>query len=153
MDIPIQKILDKSSQEEPLSREEIITLLSLDSATEVVESLYKAGREAARRYSNNQGRIWAAIGVDYQPCPVNCRFCSFGEAWGIIKSRRELPPEQIETQAIEFADQGARWITLRTTEDYSIDRLADFCRRVIRATQGRMEIVANTGELMIFQAG
>jgi len=153
MDITIQKILDKALQEESLSREEVITLLSLDSATEAVEPLFQAGREAARRFSNNQGRVWAAIGVDYQPCPMNCRFCSFGEAWGLIKSRMEWSPERIEAQAVEFADQGAHWITLRTTEDYSIDRLVDLCRRVIRATQGRVEMVANTGELTIPQAG
>ena len=152
MDIPMQKILDKALQEEPLSREEVITLLSLDSATEAVESLYQAGREAARRFSRNQGRIWAAIGVDYQPCPMNCRFCSFGEAWGLVKSRMEWPPERVEAQAVEFADQGAHWITLRTTEDYSIDRLAELCRRVIQATQGRVEMVANTGELTVSQA-
>ena len=153
MNNPIQKILDKALQEEPLSREEIVTLLSLDSSTEAVEPLYRAGREGARRFSNNQGRVWAAIGVDYQPCPMNCQFCSFGEAWGIVESRMEWPPEKIEAQAVDFADQGAHWITLRTTEDYSIDRLADLCQRVIRATRGRVEMVANTGELTVSQAG
>ncbi len=149
---PIQKILDKALQEEPLSREEVVTLLSLNSVTEAVAPLYQAGREAARRFSRNQGRVWAAIGVDYQPCPMNCRFCSFGEAWGLVQSRMEWPPERVEAQAVDFADQGAHWITLRTTEDYSIDRLAELCRRVIRATQGRVEMVANTGELTVSQA-
>lgn len=152
MDISIQKILDKALQDESLSRDEIIALLSLDSTTTAVETLYQAGREAARSFSKNQGRIWVAIGVDYQPCPMNCRFCSFGEAWGLIKSRMEWPPERIEELAVEFADQGAHWITLRTTEDYSIDRLAELCRRVIRSTRGRVEMVANTGELTVTQA-
>jgi hypothetical protein len=62
------KILNQALQE-PLSREEIITLLSLDSETKAVEPLYRAGRESARRFSGNLGRIWAAIGVDYQPVP------------------------------------------------------------------------------------
>jgi len=153
MDNQIQKILEKAAKGEQLNREEVIDLLSLDANGDTVERLYNAGREAARHYSNNQGRIWAAIGVDYQPCPMNCRFCSFGEAWGIIKTGMELPPEQIEVQAIEFADQGAHWITLRTTEHYSIDRLCDLCRRVIQATRGRVELVANTGELTLATAG
>jgi biotin synthase len=153
MDAPIQKILGKALQDGSLSRKDVITLLSLDSTTEAVEPLYQAGREAARRFSNNHGRIWVAIGVDYQPCPMNCRFCSFGEAWGLIKSRMEWPAERIETQAVEFANQGAHWITLRTTEDYSIDRLVELCRRVIGATQGRVEMVANTGQLTASQAG
>jgi biotin synthase len=149
MNSSIQTVLDKALDDKRLTRDEIITLLSIDADSQAVEFLYSAGREGARLFSNNHGRIWAAIGVDYMPCPMNCRFCSFGEAWGLVESRMECPPDQIEALAAQFADQGAHWITLRTTEDYPIEKLADLCRRVIQTTHGRVEMVANTGELTI----
>jgi len=147
LDGSIGRILNKAAQGIPLEREEVITLLSVDAAGDAAAMLHQAGRAAARRFGDDRGRVWAAIGVDYQPCPMNCRFCAFGESWGIVRSAMEWPVERIEAQAVDFAEQGAHWITLRTTEHYSIDRLCSLCRRIIRATRGKVKLVANTGEL------
>jgi len=57
-----------------LEREEVISLLAVDASGDAVEPIYLAGRAAARRFSQNKAHIWAAIGVDYQPCPMNCLF-------------------------------------------------------------------------------
>jgi hypothetical protein len=55
MNIFTQKILDEASQDEPLSREEIVTLLSLDSGTEAVEPLYRAGRGSSFQQQPGNG--------------------------------------------------------------------------------------------------
>ena len=43
------------------------------------KELRAVAREVAQIKTNNTAYIWSAIGVDYATCPMNCKFCSFGE--------------------------------------------------------------------------
>ena len=147
MENGIQEILDRCLDGEEVGSEEAVALLSLHPESADARGVLAAAREAARRFSGNRGRVWAAIGVDYRPCPMNCKFCSFGERWGIVRSAGEWPPEQVAHQAREFWRQGAHWVTLRTTEHYSLDRLCEVAERVGPAAHAGAELVANTGEL------
>jgi len=146
MAVAIQQVLDRCLAGEEVGKAEAAALLSLDPETDQVRPLFEAAREAARRFSDNEGRIWAAIGVDYHPCPMNCKFCSFGERWGIVRSKGEWAPEQVVHQAREFCDEGAHWITLRTTEHYPLEKLRHLAQRVRAAAGPKVELVANTGE-------
>ena len=148
----IEDILDACLKGEQVEKQAATALLSLDPETDAVEPVFEAAREAARRFSANRGRVWAAIGVDYRPCPMNCKFCSFGERWGIIRSAGEWAPEQVVRQARELWQQGAHWITLRTTEHYSPAKLCDLAQKVRSATSRDAELVANTGEFDVVGA-
>ena len=130
-----------------LERKMILELLAIDPESAMAERLGRAAREVAEQVAGNAGRVWASIGVDYASCPVNCRFCSFGEKWGLVQDARYWNEEQIIKTAKLFLHGGARWITLRTTEYYSTEALARLARRVRDAVPGRYGIVANTGEL------
>ena len=81
-----------------LDREDIISLLEINPDSGDAEELGKAAREAAAEITENRGRVWAAIGVDFAPCPVNCHFCSFGEKWGVAKEVYEWTGDEIVEQ-------------------------------------------------------
>lgn len=130
-----------------LDRDNIIALLEIHPNSSAAEKLGKAAREVAAEITGNSGRVWASIGVDYAPCPVNCRFCSFGEKWGVIQEAYNWSAAEIIDLAEKFLYGGAKWITLRTTEYYSLSELADLAKQLRTKIPGDYGIVANTGEL------
>lgn len=130
-----------------LDRDTMIALLEIDPESSAAEKLGKVAREVAAGVTGNAGRVWSSIGVDFAPCPVNCSFCSFGEKWGVIREKCEWGAEEIVQLAGKFLHGGAKWITLRTTEYYSRDRLAGLAKKLRAAVPGKYSIVANTGEL------
>lgn len=124
----------------------LIEFLELDCGSKEALYLGKKARELARQVVGNKGKIWASIGIDYQTCPMNCDFCSFGEAWNLFKGRHEWSDEEVVKQVEKYVGQGASWITLRTTQYYGIDRLNTLAKKVRKEVPGNYGLVANTGE-------
>ncbi len=143
----IKKACNNALSGKILSRDDIIALLDLNPDSAEVEKLGAAAREAAAELTGNHGRVWSAIGVDFAPCPVNCDFCSFGEKWGVTKDAYELTTDEIIDLAAKLLHEGAKWLTLRTTEYYSLQKLAATAKKMRSAIAGNYKIVANTGEL------
>lgn len=131
----------------PLSQAEMEELLSIPLGSAEDHLLRQAARRVALEKTNCSGYIWAAVGADYAPCPMNCKFCSFGEAWGVIREPICYSLEELTVRTAAFASAGARFVVLRTTEFYSIDELLEEVRQLRRQVPGDYEIVLNTGEL------
>jgi biotin synthase len=142
----IQKAKENALNGEELDRETIISLLELDPDSEEAEMLGKAAREVAEIVTGNKGSVWASIGVDYKNCAMNCDFCAFGKEWGIVKEESERSVIEVIELTRKFVSQGAKWVTLRTTQFYGFDRLIELIRKVRAAVPGDYQIVVNTGE-------
>ncbi len=138
---------EKALQGALLDRDHIISLLEIEPNSLLANSLGEAAREVSAKVTGNYGRIWASIGVDYAPCPVNCNFCSFGEQWSLIQNKYIWSIEEIIDMAKKFIYGGAKWITLRTTQYYSLCELASIAEKIRKSIPGDYGIVANTGEL------
>ena len=145
-DILINKAKERALNGEILDRQTILSLLAIDPASKAAEKLGECARDVAAKVCGNTGKIWASIGVDYQPCTMNCGFCSFGEKWAVLKSRHEWDTDKIAAFAKKLASGGAKWITLRTTEFYEIEKLCALARKVRSLVPGDYQLVANTGE-------
>ncbi len=148
----IQIVKEKALKGERLERDTIISLLEIDPDSENAETLGAAAREVAAAVTGNSASVWASIGVDYKKCAMNCDFCAFGNKWGIVKVESERSPQEIIELARRFVSHGARWITLRTTQFYGIDRLIQIVRDIRSSVPGKYEIVVNTGEFDDVQA-
>jgi biotin synthase len=142
----VPHILDRCLSGETVGRGELVALLSVDAEGPAAQPLFEAGREAARRFVGNEARLWASLGLNFAPCPMSCSFCAFGEKWGVVKTAGEMPTETALAWARKFWQGGVKWLSLRTTEDYPLDRLCELARRVQEDTRGGLELVANTGE-------
>ncbi len=121
------------------------TFLDLDPLSEETEYLGSAARDIAKAVGN-RGKVWSAIGVDYRPCTMNCEFCSFGEKWKLMNDSHELSDEEIVRNAIGFVNQGASWVTLRTTEFFDLNRLCNIAKKIRSGVPGDYGLVVNTGE-------
>ncbi len=142
----IDSVKSRALAGETADRSTLVRLLSLDPDSPEVEYMGRAAREVAREVAGNRGKIWAAIGVDYCPCMMNCNFCSFGAQWGVINEANEWDEEKIIRAARRFVAGGASWVTLRTTQFYGVERLMALVRRIRSEVPGSYEIVVNTGE-------
>ena len=130
----------------PVSRDEVLRLLALAPDSEEAAYLGRAARDIAHIVVGNEGRVWSAIGIDCRPCSMNCGFCAFGEKWGLITEPHEWSDEAIIKAARAFVDEGASWVTLRTTEFYGLNRLCALAKKVREAVPGNYGLVVNTGE-------
>lgn len=131
----------------PLTKEKIIELLEIPLNSEDDKLLRKAANEVAIKKCGGKAFIWSAVGADYAPCLMNCKFCSFGKKWGIIKKQVHYSIEQIVEKAKMFVENGAKYIVLRTTEFYSIPKLLEIVKVMREEIKGNYEIIFNTGEL------
>ena len=103
----------------PLTEKEIIELLEIPLGSKEDKELRKVAREIAKIKANNTAYIWSAIGADYVSCPMNCKFCSFGEDWKIIKKTVRYTTKELIDKARYYIENGARFVVLRTTENTS----------------------------------
>lgn len=145
--ILLERAKESAKRGEKLDRQSILELLKLDPDSDVVDSLGKIAKEVSFARTGGNGHIWSVIGVDYDSCPMNCSHCSFGEKWGIVKKGHELRVDEVIEIARMQVRKGARWIVLRTTEFYSLDKLTHLVREIRKAIPGDYEIAANVGEL------
>ncbi|HIR17125.1 MAG TPA: radical SAM protein [Candidatus Caccocola faecigallinarum] len=143
----IEECLRKCLAGERLSRNEIIRLLDVEPGGVDDRFLREAAREASQKIAGGKGYIWCAVGMDYAPCSMNCKFCSFGEKWGIVREPRHFEPEQVFAHVRTYAENGAAYIVLRTTEFYDLETLFGYIPKIRAEVPGEYAIILNTGEL------
>jgi len=146
----IWNIIDKAGEDcisgKGIKKDTMITLLNLDPSSKEAAYLRKTANRAAHVITDNSAYLWGAIGIDFVPCSMNCKFCSFGEKWGIIKDEVIYSEEEIIEQVKDYADSGIRFIVLRTTEFYNIDDLCRKIKKIKHAIKGGYELILNVGE-------
>ena len=151
MDPKTAEIIDdiyERSKRDPFSitRKDILWMLSLDPGSEECDSLGLKARELAR-FRGNIGSIGTPFGLDYRPCKASCRYCSFGEKWGLMKDDYEIPVEDLVKMIRDMYSAGFRRFTIRTTEFYSVDRLCEIGKKIRDEVPGKYMLSLNTGEL------
>lgn len=137
----------KAMQNKRLSKDEICALLQIPENSPDCDLLGAAGHEVAKAVCNDDAFLWAALGLDNNPCDMDCKFCSLGEKWGLNDDKISLSYDDIVEHVKNYAADGIRWIVLRTTEYYSFEELAELIKKIKEEVPGEYEIGLNTGEL------
>lgn len=131
---------------EALEREALLELLAVPPASDEALYLRHAAHKAALALDGGRAYLWGALGLDYTPCPMNCAFCSLGEAWKLIDAPRSYTEMEIIAHARAYVAAGARFVVLRTTQFYDLDALCGMLAAIRKAVPGGYEIILNTGE-------
>jgi len=126
---------------------EIVQLLSIKNSSSEFQELLREAKKMTMNRLGKRGHLWCAIGLDYRPCPMSCRFCAFAAKWGIIKESRELTTEEVIDWAEYFISEGASYLILRTSEAYPVKRLASLGRVIKEMMPDGVKLVANTRQL------
>lgn len=77
MDERAMDIADKAAAGERPAHEDVLYLLDFDAHSPEAAYVEVRAREMALRAAGGRGFVYAQIGVDANPCPENCLFCSF----------------------------------------------------------------------------
>lgn len=142
----IDRMKEKALRNEGQEREDLLRILSLDPDSEESRYLAKAAKEVAFESTGRKSRIGISIDLDYAPCTMNCRFCSLGERWGIVKDPYVLPIDMVVKMIDRYSGEGYFQFVLRTTEFFDNELLASYARAIRENVRGRYILVANTGE-------
>lgn len=142
----IDRAYDAALTGRVLSHNEIVELLSIDTSSEECSYLRNRAHEASLQLTGGGAYLWGAIGVDYASCAMNCDFCSFGKAWGLITDEKIYSIDEIIARVGEYVADGVHFIVLRTTQHYSLETISEFVNSIRKSIKGNYEIVANVGE-------
>lgn len=150
------QIVDDAVDGKAPNRSDIVHLLRFDPYS--VEAAYACARarEVGMKACGGRGRVYAQIGVDENPCPVNCRFCSFAVANTTSDdieqgASLEVPIGRIVHYAKLFEGAGVDLISLMSTAGLDFDRYLDMVRAVA-ASVSHTPIMANTKDLTMEEA-
>lgn len=140
-------IYDKIVQGVELTHGEIVALLSVDTDSEMFYRLLRAANLQSRRLYGDRGYIFAQIGLNAEPCSINCGFCSMGGEHYSVGESYKNGFEQIAPTVREIAADGrVSDLFLMTTADYPQQEFIEAGRRVRAMIGDKMRLVANIGD-------
>ena len=74
-----KQLYDKILSGQKLEKEEAAQLLATPTGSRDYYELLYLANDYSRRTFGGKGLVFAQIGLDMQPCGVNCRFCSMAK--------------------------------------------------------------------------
>lgn len=73
-----------------LSEDEIIELLRINNFSSEYYDLLAASNALSRRKFGNRGYVFTQIGINAEPCPINCNFCSMAATYYSLNDKEEI---------------------------------------------------------------
>lgn len=142
----IESILKRFHEGQELDKRDLCSLLSIPVGSGEYYSLLAAANGYSRKAFDGKGLIFGQIGLDIQPCPVNCRFCSL--AADVLKGRSPIirDMEQTVQLAKQLAAEGAADIFLMTTAEFPKDLFLEYGSAVRSILPSHVRLVANVGD-------
>jgi len=141
----IEDILKKGEGLAALNEEEAQKLLRLELGSKEVYALMETANRISRLQFKGKGESHYHIGVNAEPCPFNCRFCSLAERAGIFTERIAFDEKEIITWAQRAEAYNADALNIMTTGTYSFDRLLDIAKMLSKEVS--VPLVANTRDI------
>lgn len=142
----IDKLTEACLAGKSMNRQDIIGIIRLDPLSHEALYLRKKAHQVALEVTRGSAYLWGAMGIDYATCKMNCKFCTFGNAWGLVKENKYYTTEEILAQMEEYLNSNVHYIVLRTTEDYSIEELCSMAGLLRRSLPGNYELILNIGD-------
>jgi biotin synthase len=141
----IAEILKKASDRVPINHEETLTLMRVQLHTKKCYALMEAANRMSRSQFGNKGENHFHIGLNVEPCPMDCLFCSLTRKAGIFKEKIEFSMDQVIAWAKQAEAHGADALNLMTTGTYSFKRLLEVGRLLQKEIS--VPLVANTRDI------
>lgn len=142
----IEGILADFEAGKVLDKEELCALLAVPVGGRAYYQLLYTANRYARQVFNGQGLIFGQIGLDVQPCRINCRFCSLAADTMQGKTVLVRTVEEVVRRAEELASAGARDVFLMTTAEFSQERFLEYGQAVRAVLPQDVRLVANVGD-------
>lgn len=132
-----------------LTKEDAAALLQIKNGSREFYDLLALANEMTRTEYKNQAYIFSQIGLNAQPCPMNCKFCSMAESNYVMDGTFLKTMEDIE-DILETVRQliaaGTHDLFLMTTAHYDFDEFLKIAGEVKKILPDHVRFVANVGD-------
>ncbi|RTZ95368.1 MAG: radical SAM protein [Deltaproteobacteria bacterium] len=141
----IAEILSKAEALTPLSRNEALTLMRIKHHSQECDAMMGVANRISRWQFGGKGENHFHIGLNVEPCPMDCLFCSLTRNAGIFKDKIEFSSDQVIQWARQAESHGADGLNLMTTGSYPFKRLLEMGRILQKETS--VPLIANTRDI------
>ncbi|MEG1583467.1 MAG: radical SAM protein [Anaerovorax sp.] len=129
-----------------ISRKEIIEMLEIKNGSKAFFDLLSRSYDMSKAAYGGKGYIFAQIGLNAEPCPVNCKFCSFADKYFSVNESSRRTKSEILEEAKQFFDGRVSHLFLMTTADYPIELFIDVVKEVRKAAPKNVRLIGNIGD-------
>ena len=141
----IEEILKKAMDFGGIDREEAVALMHLDLDCAETYALMQTANQMTRQQFASKGENHFHIGVNVEPCPLNCLFCSLTEEAGIFTEKIEFPLDDVMQWARIGEENQADALNIMTTGSYSFAKLLEVGKLLKKTVS--VPLVANTRDI------
>ncbi len=141
----IEEILVKGRDGVPLSGEEALQLMHLDLESRETYALMECANHLSRTQFGGKGENHFHIGLNVEPCPMDCSFCSLTKKAGLFTEKINFTMDEIVAWAKQGEAEGADALNLMSTGTYPFSRLLEVGRTLSQKV--RVPLVANARDI------
>jgi biotin synthase len=142
----IQDLLKKAYNDERLTRDELVHLLSVPSDSADAYAIMAEGNRVSKEVTDGKAEVHAQFALNISPCGCNCLFCSFARVNGVFTEATELTVEETVAYAKQLGSKGANAVYLMTTVKYAFDRFIEMAQEVRKHLASDTMLIANIGD-------
>lgn len=142
----IKSIIDKALNHNKLTKLEAVELLNINNTSDEFYMLIQAANYMTRNDFDGRGYVFAQIGLNAEPCSINCKFCSMAKNYYAMDATWIKTNDEIYDEIKSIKESGVDDVFLMTTADYDMDRFLELGRRARRIIDTDVRLVANIGD-------
>ncbi len=142
----VKNIVTKVFDRQALDHDEVKLLYTLPSYSPDSYHIQWAAHAILQEASKGQGYIFGQIGLDANPCPGNCVFCSFAACNSPWTDKAELPKDVVVEYARIFNEGGVHLLSLMVSANYDFDQLVDIIAAVRKVIYPKVALMVNMGD-------
>ncbi len=147
LDNNMNHIFSKLEEKTGLSREEVIKLLLVSTTSPEYYRLLYLARKYSEETFEKKGYIFAQIGINAEPCSVNCKFCSMGAGHYVLPDRWQKSVDEVVEGVKQLVADRANDIFLMTTADYPVEKFIEIGKAVRPYIPSGIRLVSNIGDI------
>ncbi len=129
-----------------VNKDDAISLLNIDCRHDDFYKLLSTANYISRTEYNNQGLIFAQIGINAEPCSINCNFCSMGQGHYALPVTGRKKIDEILSELELLIANNIHDFFLMTTADYPVNDFMDIAKTVRKNLPDHIRFVANIGD-------
>lgn len=139
----------KNAETKEITREEAVRLLEIDNRSDEFYELIKVANRMTRKEYGNKAYIFSQIGLNAEPCTMNCKFCSMAKSNYVMDGefRKTMADiEDLKKTARDVIEAGTHDLFLMTTADYPVDEFVKIGAALRAEMPDHVRLVANIGD-------
>ena len=129
-----------------VNKDDAVTLLNINYQNDDFYKLLSTANYLSRTEYNNQGLVFAQIGINAEPCSINCNFCSMGQGHYSLPVTGRKNIDEILLELELLIANNINDFFLMTTADYPVNDFIDIAKIVRKHLPDNIRFVANIGD-------